>query len=304
MQRRAYRLVAAPAALAAAAVLAAGLTGCSGGSGGMGGDDDPKPGPGESAPPTAEPGKYHSLPEPCGYVSRETLRRMLPGGGEEGDQAAEELYRGQPTITYDADRRVGCRWNQETPDGTRRLSVDFERVVSYQAGVSDEERAQQLYNKLSDDAHIPASSSVTPSSPPSSLPAPPSGGKGGPKGPKDPKDPKGAKEKAKNEPRTTDASSRPATTATPPAQPPGGGPELGSRALDDVGDNAFVSDKLVSGGSGAHRDVTVVFRSANVLVTIVYHQQPTDRTSVPSSQDLQGKAHVLAREIEAGHFSN
>ncbi|MGK5641910.1 hypothetical protein ACSNOK_26880 [Streptomyces sp. URMC 126] len=302
MQRKAHRLVAAPVAGLAAAVLAAGLTGCSGGSGGRGGDDDPKPGPGESAAPAAEPGKYRGLPEPCGYVSRETLRRMLPGGGEDGDQDAEKLYRGQPTITYDADRRVGCRWNQETPDGTRRLSVDFERVVSYQAGVSDEERARQLYDKLADAAHIPAASSgssdATPSAP-AKAPATPSG-----KGTRSPdKTAKGAKDAkdGKNAPKTTDAASRPATTATPPAADE---PELGSRTLDDVGDDAFVSDRLTAGGADVHRDVTVVFRAANILVTIVYHQQPTDRTRVPGSQDLQGKAHGLAREIEAGHFSN
>ncbi|MFI0743130.1 hypothetical protein ACH4PU_34410 [Streptomyces sp. NPDC021100] len=304
MQRKAHRLVAAPVAGLAAAVLAAGLAGCSGGSGGAGGDDDPKPGLGESAAPAAEPGKYHSLPEPCGYVSRDTLRRMLPGGGDDGDPDAEKLYRGQPTITYDADRRVGCRWNQETPDGTRRLSVDFERVVSYQAGVSDEERARQLYDKLADAAHIPeASSGSSPSAPAKAPSSPPPSGKGTPKSGKDAKS-KGAK----NEPRTTDASSRPAGTATPPATAPAppahDEPELGSRPLDDVGDDAFVSDRLTSGGAEVHRDVTVVFRAANVLVTIVYHQQPTDRTRVPGSQDLQGKAHSLAREIEAGHFSN
>ncbi|MGI5338766.1 hypothetical protein ACQEVS_15835 [Streptomyces sp. CA-181903] len=297
MQRKAHRLVAAPVAGLAAAVLAAGLAGCSGGSGGAGGDDDPKPGLGESAAPAAEPGKYHSLPEPCGYVSRDTLRRMLPGGGDDGDPDAEKLYRGQPTLTYDADRRVGCRWNQETPDGTRRLSVDFERVVSYQAGVSDEERARQLYDKLADAAHIPeASSGSSPSSPAKTPSSPPSSGKGTPKGAS--KSTKGGK----NEPKTTDASSRPAASATPPAAQEE--PELGSRPLDDVGDDAFVSDRLTSGGADVHRDVTVVFRAANVLVTIVYHQQPTDRTRVPGSQDLQGKAHSLAREIEAGHFSN
>ncbi|MBZ4321163.1 hypothetical protein JNW98_17625 [Streptomyces sp. SCA2-4] len=304
-------MVAAPVAGLAAAVFAAGLTGCSGGAGGGGGDDDPKPGLGESAAPAAEPGKYHSLPEPCGYVSRDTLRRMLPGGGEDGDQDAEKLYRGQPTVTYDADRRVGCRWNQETPDGTRRLSVDFERVVSYQGGVSDEERARQLYDKLADAAHIPPASSGGSGSASSAPATPPPSGKGTAKPDKSGKNAKDGKEGkdgkakgAKNDPKTTDASSRPAPTTAPATPPARDEPELGSRALDDVGDDAFVSDKLTAGGADVHRDVTVVFRAANILVTIVYHQQPTDRTRVPGSQDLQGKAHGLAREIEAGHFSN
>ncbi|GAA2937373.1 hypothetical protein GCM10020221_36410 [Streptomyces thioluteus] len=296
MQRRAY----APAAALAAAVLAAGLTGCGGSSGAGGGDDDPKPGTGGSAAPAAEPGKYHSLPEPCGYVGRDILRRLLPGVDEGSEEDAEKAYKGQATLTYDADRRIGCRW--KTPDDTRHLSVDFERVVSYQAGVSDEDRAQELYKERAEAAHIPASSSSAPSG------APPSSSPPDAKSTKNAKDTgaKDAKDKAgKNEPKTTGASSRPAGTASPSAPaPPSNGPELGSRVLDDVGDDAYIDDRLVSGGTDVHRDVTIVFRSANVLVTIAYSQGSADRQHVPGSQDLQGKAHGLAREIDAGHFGN
>ncbi|MBH1935019.1 hypothetical protein I5Q34_12150 [Streptomyces sp. AV19] len=299
MQRRAY----APAAALAAAVLAAGLTGCGGSSGATGGDDDPKPGTGGSTAPAAEPGKYHSLPEPCGYVGRDTLRRLLPGAGEDAGgssgessgQDADKAYKGQATLTYDADRRVGCRW--KTPDDTRHLSVDFERVVSYQAGVSDEDRAQQLYKERAAAAHIPVSSPDASGSSTAPSSSTPSGTKPGAKDAKD--------KSKKNDPKTTDASSRPAATASPSAPaPPSGGPELGSRVLDDVGDDAYVHDKLVSGGTDVHRDVTIVFRSANVLVTIAYSQGSADRRHVPGSQDLQGKAHGLAREVDAGHFGN
>ncbi|MCC3768093.1 hypothetical protein K6I34_007077, partial [Streptomyces sp. UNOC14_S4] len=89
-----------------------------------------------------------------------------------------------------------------------------------------------------------------------------------------------------------------------PSGSPSADPKLAPRTLDDLGDDAYIDDKLVTTGSGAHRDIAVVFRSANILVTIAYDQYTTDRAHLPSSEDLQGKAHGLARELDAGHFGN
>ncbi|WP_181143658.1 hypothetical protein [Streptomyces cinnamoneus] len=292
MQRRAY----APVAALAAAVLSAGLAGCSGGAGASGGGVDAKAGQAGSAAPAGPPGKYRNLPEPCGYVGRDTLRRMLPGVNEAEKDEAEKLLRGQAAITYDTDRRVGCRWKLETPDGTRHLSVDFERVVSYQAGVSDEDRAQQLYDRLATAAHIPAAA-ASPSAKPSANPsAQPSGTpSGGPSAPASP----GAGGNPGPGPQLADASMAPSAPASASSDP-----KLAPRSLDDLGDDAYVDDRLVGSASSVHRDVTVVFRSANVLVTIAYDQWTTDKQHVPASQDLQGKAQSLARELDAGHFGN
>ncbi|WP_414168682.1 hypothetical protein ACMATS_20740 [Streptoverticillium reticulum] len=279
MQHRAY----APAAALAAVVLAAGLAGCSSGSGATGGTDDARPGRAGASAPAAQPGKYHSLPEPCSYVDRDTLRRMLPGGTaatDDDDAGADKVYKGQPTITYDTDRRVGCSWKVESPDGARHLSVDFERVVSYQPGVSDEARAQQLYGRQSTAAHIPVASGTP--SPSASAPSP-SASSGNAPGPQ----------------LSASPAASPSTSASPSADP-----ALAPRTLDDLGDDAFIDDRLATAASGVHRDVTVVFRSSNVLVTIAYDQWSTDKQHVPSAQDLQGKAHGLARELDAGHFGN
>ncbi|GAA0451987.1 hypothetical protein GCM10009544_13450 [Streptomyces stramineus] len=281
-------------------MLTAGLTACSGASGTSSGGDDAKPGQPGSSAPAAEPGKYRGLPEPCGYVSRDTLRRLLPAGEDESEAEAEKLYRGQATITYDTDRRVGCRWRQEAPEGTRHLAVDFERVVSYQAGVSDEQRAQQLYERQSTAANIPAASG-SPSTGPSpsgsgspaasASPGPHAQGGSGSEKPSGPASPSG-----------TPGAPSSAPSASSPA--PSTGPDLRPRVLDDIGDDAFVDDKLSASGSGVHRDITIVFRSANVLVKVTYDQWSTDKQHVPSSEDLQGKAHGLARELDAGHFGN
>ncbi len=292
MQRRAY----APTAALAAAVLATGLAGCGGGSGDGGGGIDAKAGQSGSSAPAGPPGKYHSLPEPCGYVSPATLRRMLPGAGDGDEEEAKRLLRGQAAITYDTDRRVGCRWKLETPNGTRHLSVDFERVVSYQPGVSDEARAQQLYERQATAAHIPSaapsSSSAKPSAKPSAAASP--GASAG----------AGASPRADGPvPQLGEESAVPSAPSSPPASA-SSDPRLAPRVLDDLGDDGFVNDKLATTGTGVHRDVTVVFRSSNVLVTIAYDQWTTDKQHVPSSQDLQGKAHGLARELDAGHFGN
>jgi hypothetical protein len=148
-QRTARGRRAAPAAALLIAVLAAaGLSGCTG--------SDAKPGPDDSASDdsgpavSAEPGRYHTLPEACGAVSPRTLRRLLPGAG--GDDKA---YDGQATVTFDIDRRDGCRWKLATPSGTRYLTLDFERVVSYDPSVSDDDRALDLYEKKAAAANIP-----------------------------------------------------------------------------------------------------------------------------------------------------
>lgn len=153
MQRRSF---VPGAALATAAALAATLTSCTGGSGSGGGATDTKGGDTAATTQSAEPGKYRTLPEPCGLPSRNTLRRLLPPGGEESPQDAEKVYAGTADITYDTDRRVGCRWKREGPDGTRHLSLDFERVVSYDPAVSDDDKAQNVYAKKEQAAELPA----------------------------------------------------------------------------------------------------------------------------------------------------
>ncbi|GHG75779.1 hypothetical protein [Streptomyces griseocarneus] len=283
MQRRAY----APVAALAAAVLSAALAGCGGGGGAGGKGIDAKAGQAGSAVPAGPPGKYHSLPEPCGYVSAETVRRMLPGAGDGDEQEAERLLRGTAAITYDTDRRVGCRWKLETPNGTRHLTVDFERVVSYQPGVSDEARAEQLYERQATAARIP---SAAPSAKSSGSPSPGASASASASSKSDPGP----------GPQLAEASAAPSSANASASADP----RLAPRVLDDLGDDAFVNDVLATTSSGVHRDVTVVFRSSNVLVTIAYDQWTTDKQHVPTSQDLQGKAQGLARELDAGHFGN
>ncbi len=67
--------------------------------------------------------------------------------------------------------------------------------------------------------------------------------------------------------------------------------------LDDLGDAAFLNDKLITADSGVHRDVTVVFRTSNVIVTIGYDQWSTDKSMLPESQELQDRARSLAGEL-------
>ncbi len=277
------------AVLVAAAALAAGLTGCTGGSGTDGGAADAKSGDTATASQAAEPGRYQTLPEACGLPARSTVRGMLPGDGQHLSGAeADKVYGGQADITYDTDRRVGCRWTRETTAGTRHLTVDIQRVVSYDSAVSDDDKAQETYDAKELAAQIPAGTtgSASPGTPSPSTAKPQdaeankaekpdkAGGAG-----KDDKEGKAGKESEASEP-----SADPSGSTAP-------------RVLDDLGDAAFLNDKLVTADSGVHRDVTVVFRTSNVIVTIAYDQWSTDKTMLPDSQELQDKARSLAGEL-------
>ncbi|MEU8352249.1 hypothetical protein [Streptomyces sp. NPDC048845] len=327
MQRRAY----GPVAVLAAALLS-GVAGCTGSSGGDEAEDS-KPGGPSSSAPAAEPGKYRSLPEACGSVGRGTLRDLLPGLVEEGQEESEreKAYDGEAALTYDTDRRAGCRWTAESAAGTRHLDIDFERVVSYDADLSDEDRAQKLYDAKAEEADIPAPDagdgtgqpgggdgeepgSGEPSASASEEEAegadeaestgpgdgaesgtadePGRGDSGsgsdsdkqneGEKDEKGGKGGKGEKDDADKESPSADASAD---------------PDIAPRPLDELGDVAYIDDRLVTADSGLHRDIALVFRTSNVIVTIRYDQWSTDRSAIPDSEELQRNAQRLAREL-------
>ncbi|GGN57901.1 hypothetical protein GCM10012285_53720 [Streptomyces kronopolitis] len=291
------------AAVVAAAALAVGLAGCSGGSSQDGSGADAKDGGAASSNPAAEPGRYQTLPEACGLPSRSAIRGMLPGDDKSLSPAeADKLYRGQADITYDTDRRVGCRWTRETTAGTRHLGLDIQRVVSYDGAVSDDDKAKEIYGSKAQAAQIPSGAgSPSPASPSPSTPKATDKTKATDKGadktkgkddgtgtvPNSAPDTQG-KDKGK------DASAAPSQSSDPSAQPSG---STTPRVLDDLADDAFLNDKLVTADSGVHRDVTVVFRTSNVIVTLTYDQWSTDKSMLPDSQELQDKARSLAGEL-------
>ncbi|GAA3659124.1 hypothetical protein ACG5V6_21430 [Streptomyces chitinivorans] len=307
MQRKAY---ATGAALVAA--LAVGTVGCTGGSGTGGAAADSKPGTVGTAAATAPPGTYRDLPEPCGAVDTGLLKAMLPGAGsaspEDGAEGGDETpaaYEGEQTVTYDDDRRVGCRWKSSTGMGSRHLLVDFERVVSYDPAVSDDERAVRLYEDMVLEAGIP-------SSPPADEESPGSGqetdGDGTGDGGEADEAPEESGEPAESdggddgvgedgEDGARDGSGEPGTAVPQPAP----GAALAPRPLEDVGDAAYIDDELVTADSGVHRDITLVFRTGNVIVTVEYEQWVTDKRRLPDSAELQEKALKLAGQL-AGEF--
>ncbi|WP_405195223.1 DUF3558 domain-containing protein [Streptomyces anulatus] len=279
------------------ALLAALVVGCSAGSDSNANGADSKAGSPTVTP--APPGKYETLPAPCRAVPRGMLKDLLPGAaGLPGDQQ-EKVFRGSASVTYDTDRKVGCSWKSDAPNATRSLSIDFERVVSYDPAVSDDDRADTVYAKKEKAAGL--SSSATP----------------GPDAEKNTGTP-GEKEKGTGKGADAEKPEAPAGDATASADPsssssPSGGaageggagggsagPEdaLPSRVLDNLGDAAFLHDLPTRAGSTAqHRTVSVVFRTSNVVVTVRYAEQPALVTQVPDSKELQEKAQALARKL-------
>ncbi|KPC91812.1 hypothetical protein ADL27_26735 [Streptomyces sp. NRRL F-6602] len=324
MPRRAKRYVvcatyATNAALAL--VLAGALTGCTGSSG-SDGDDDGKPGGSSASPTAAEPGKYRTLPKPCDVVPVSTLRQMLPGAaaaekdGSASPDADRGPFEGEPSATYDTDRRVGCRWKDATTLSTRHLNVDFERVVSYDPAVSDDEQAEQLFAKKARKAGIPLSPDDADKESDDATESPEANtedgkthekgekGDGGEEGDGATKGARGDKEgksggvppEGKSTPTDeADESATPRESGDPSS--PAQNEDLAPRALEDIGDSAYIDDELHTADSGLHRDITLVFRTANVIATVEYDQWVTDKNRIPGSEDLQERARELAVQL-------
>ncbi|SCE30342.1 hypothetical protein [Streptomyces sp. OspMP-M43] len=271
------------------ALLAALVVGCSAGSDSNANGADSKAGSPTVTP--APPGKYETLPAPCRAVPRGMLKDLLPGAAQLPGDQQEKVFRGSASVTYDTDRKVGCSWKSDAPNATRSLSIDLERVVSYDPAVSDDDRADTVYSKKEKAAGL--SSSTAPGPDAEKNGGTPSGtgkdaGKSGDEGAPD-----GA----------ATGSADPSSSSSPSGGDGGAGGSgaeeaLPSRVLDNLGDSAFLHDLPTRAGSTAqHRTVSVVFRTSNVVVTVRYAEQPALITLVPDSKELQEKAQALARKL-------
>ncbi|WP_329275539.1 DUF3558 domain-containing protein [Streptomyces sp. NBC_01451] len=274
MQRKAY-------VPGVAALLAALLAGCTGGSGSDDTAEDAKPGDSGTTTAAAQPGRYLTLPEPCVAVGHSTLDSLLPGIRQITDEdQREQAYDGESTLTYNTDRKVGCRWKVESTDATDHLLVDFERVVSYDNSVSDDSQATDLFATKVVAADLPepvVSTTPTGSASASGSPSPSSA-------------------------TPTDAASASASTSPDSDSDAESAAALQPRLLDGLGDEAFLDDELTPAGSTAQqRTVTVAFRTSNVIVTIEYVEQPTALGTVPDSKEMQDRAQKLASQL-AGAF--
>ncbi|SES40509.1 hypothetical protein SAMN04487983_104958 [Streptomyces sp. yr375] len=273
MQRKAY----VPGVVV---LLAALLAGCTGGSDEGGSTDNSNPGEPGTSTAAAQPGKYTTLPEACGVVSHSTLDSLLPGIKQLADGTQRTAaYAGEATLTYDTDRKVGCRWKVESTTATDHLSIDFERVVSYDNAVSDDTQAEALFAKqvTAADLPVPVASTTTPSGTASGTTSP---------------SPSPSTSPSASASASPSTSASPSPTSTVPAA------DLQPRVLDDLGDDAFLDDALSSSGSTAkQRTVTVAFRTSNVIVTIEYEEQPATVGVVPDSEEMQDKARKLAAQL-------
>ncbi|WP_406095757.1 DUF3558 domain-containing protein [Streptomyces sp. NBC_01013] len=283
-----------------AVLIAALVAGCSAGTEGDASATDSKPG--TLTVSAAPPGKYRTLPEACRAIPLATLRDLLPGAAQLPEAQQDKVYEGAPAGTFDTDRRVGCRWKSDAPDASRSIAIDFERVVSYDPSVSDEDRAREVYAKKEEDADLPSASlppdgtqKETASPDGSPTAGEDSGGRsdGASDGKTDAKPVAGSTTGDAADDATGDTAD--GGTAGTPAE------NLQPRVLDQLGDSAFLDDLLTRAGSTAqHRTVSVVFRTSNVIVTIEYTAQPALSTEVPDSKELQEKAQALGEKLVDG----
>ncbi|MDW4908968.1 DUF3558 domain-containing protein [Streptomyces sp. ADMS] len=279
MQRKAY-------VPGVAALIAALLAGCTGGSGSGDTAEDSKPGDAGTTTAAAQPGRYLTLPEPCGAISNDALDSLLPGIGQLTDEdQREQAYAGESTLTYNTDRKVGCRWKVESTDATDHLLVDLERVVSYDNSVSDDSKATELFAIKVADADLPEP--VTSATPTESA-SPSASGSASPS--------------ASATSTSTNAASASASVSPDADADAESAAALQPRLLDGLGDEAFLDDELNAAGSTAQqRTVTVAFRTSNVIVTIEYVEQPRTLGTAPDSKEMQDRARKLASQF-AGAF--
>lgn len=286
MQRKAY----VPAAVA---LLAALLAACTGGSGDGSAQDD-KAGGSATSTPVAQPGKYSTLSDACTVPDSEELEALLPGLKLLTDEEQrEKAYDGTATLTYDNDRRSGCRWKAESDAASDQLYIDFERVVSYDASVSDDDSAARVFDEKAEAADIPRDGAVTSVGPSSTSSASAENGKNS----EDAKGSKGAKGADGAE-----AAKGPGNSGSESPDPSSGSSSSASvlpRLLDGLGDEAFLDDAL---SPTQQRTVTVVFRTSNVIVTIEYEQQSGPAVPVPDSKEMQDRTQELAGRL-AGRLS-
>ncbi|MGO4634352.1 DUF3558 domain-containing protein [Streptomyces sp. 2RAF24] len=289
MQRKAYVPGRSRPAVLTAAALALGLgIGLSGCSSGAKADVDAVDSKAGAASPAVAPGRYRTLFEPCGAVPQATLKDLLPGAAALPDAERERAYRGTAAVTFDTDRRVGCAWKADSPEASHRLTLDIERVVSYDPAVSDDDRAQEVFVGKQTAAGVPLAP-VTPKTPTPTATATATGTATA-AGHHPSQAPGGHVAGSGNPP----AGQGGATGPTGPSATPTTG--LEPRSLDGPGDVAFLDDALsTTGPAGVKRLVSVVFRTSNVIVTVQYEEQSTASVEAPDSGELQEKARNLAR---------
>ncbi|OWA06389.1 hypothetical protein B9W68_18165 [Streptomyces sp. CS227] len=260
---------------------------------------DAKPAGGEATTARAEPGKYQTLPQPCRAVETGTLDAMLPGLAQLDQEQRQKAYEGTSSVTYDSDRRTGCRWKVDSADAGHLLRIDFERVVSYSASVSDDARAQAVYGDRMKEAELPLPSDPREEQPErraddsakadrdearATAPADDGAGQGA--------SPETSEKPGKGKEKEAGKSEEPADETVDPSAPAEG---LEPRLLQELADDAFIDDQLTTSSSGSgQRTVTVVFRTSNVIVTVEYEAQPKQVAEVPDSASMQEKARELA----------
>ncbi|MFE6888598.1 DUF3558 domain-containing protein [Streptomyces sp. NPDC057694] len=293
MQRKSYAYVPGVAVL-----LTVLLAGCSGSSTDGGGADDSKPGDVSPSASVAKPGKYRTLPEPCGQPEQSMLDAMLPGIAKITDEdQRDKAYEGVATTTFDTGRRVGCRWKDDTAvGGSHRLTLDFERVVSYDAGVSDDSSAEQVFAEEAEKADLSDPGTVTDTAEPGDAGSSPSPSRS--KSSEAPKSGKSAQSVQSGDTSdssgTSGSSESPDSGSTSDSASPA---DLRPRLLDGLGDQAFLNDVQAGSTASPTRTVTVVFRTSNVVVTIAYEAQPAASGDVPDSKEMQDTAQELAQKL-------
>ncbi len=233
--------------------------------------------------PRRQPGKYRTLPEPCGAVGAgQPGRAAARHQGDHGRGAARRRTRAtprRPTTRTARSAAVGRSSPRTPPSTCWSTSSVWSRTTTRSATTVRRSRSSRRRRRrrtcrrrrtssrrTSECTESGTSSRVERERIPPDDSAPPV-----------PSDSSGSVARA-----AASGSASSSDCSTPS--------DLQPRVLDDLGDEAFLDDTLSGSGSTAQqRTVTVAFRTSNVIVTIEYEEQPATVGVRPGQQGNAGQ---------------
>ncbi|GAB2574015.1 hypothetical protein GCM10027168_03800 [Streptomyces capparidis] len=258
------------AAVPALAGLLLAAVGCTGSSGDAGdGTRTRAASAGESATPLP-PGKFRVLPEPCGAVSNATLRLLMPASAEQDRQQGQDAG----TDNDDALDLAGG----DPAEGRPTLTFDTDRRAGCEWSWGGDGLAGSRSLRIDLTRVVSYDSGVS-------------------------------DEEQAEEDYLASASAAhvPMGGAVAPSSSAevsqDGSSDTSPRLVGGIGDEAFMAERAASDDSAPHREIRLVFRKDNVIVTVDYQQWPAEGDELPASGELQRSAHLVAQDL-AGRLSD
>ncbi|MBB0245484.1 hypothetical protein FNQ90_15575 [Streptomyces alkaliphilus] len=293
-------------------------------------------GTGNGTGPTASAGRYSTLPEPCGAVDRELLTALLPETDEEtlaGVPAATFNTARRVGCVWEVPGARGT--HRLSVDFLRVVSYDPEVSDEEQAGREFEAAAESagLEPRAEREDGAPEGGADSARDGSAASPSPGEGDTGGgdgtdgdtrtegtadtdteDPGARDPEETDSDGEDGETDPdaEDTDEGTEPPDDGDNDETPDDNGTdgdrdngdgdgEDGPRRVENLGEEAWLDDRLATDANGDLREIVVTFRTSNAIVTVTLTEDFGSGGPLPREAETLDRAVELARRL-AGRF--